>query len=64
MRDDEDQSPLNIVLENMYKDGNFDFVVYLIKKGCGDDGERANVLAEACHQGKLDVVKELVNPKG
>ena len=69
MRDDEGQSPLDIVSENMYEDGRFDLVVYLISHGCGDDTERAIVLAQACCQGRLDVVKELVeqhkvDPKG
>ena len=69
MRDDDDQSPLDRAFHGMYKDGRFDLVVYLISNGCGDDTKRAIVLAQACHQGRLDVVKELVeqyevDPKG
>ena len=53
----------------MYEIGRFDLVVYLISHGCGNDKDRAIVLAQACRQVRLDVVKELVeqhkvDPKG
>ena len=53
----------------MYELGHFDFVVYLISHGCGDDKDRACVLTQAGYLGRLDVVKELVeqhkvDPKG
>ena len=60
VRNGEGLSPLGIVLMDTYAFGHFDFVVYLISHGCGDDAERVIVLVHACHQGRLDVVKELV----
>ena len=45
MGDDEGQSPLDIALKDMYKNGRFHVAVYLISHDCGDDEERANVLA-------------------
>ena len=69
MRDDKGQSPLDRAFYDMCEIGRFDFVVYLISHGCGDGKDRAIVLAQACRQGRLDVVKELieqhkVDPKG
>ena len=60
VRNYEGQSPLDTALEDMYEVGYFDLVVYLISHGCGDEEDRAIVLAQACRQGRLDVVKELV----
>ncbi len=63
-------SPLDIALQGLYDvDPEFDVAVYLVRRGCGSDENKAKLLCAACYNGKLDVVKELVeqhkvDPKG
>ncbi len=63
-------SPLDIALQGLYdEDPEFDVPLYLVRRGCGSDEKKAELLCTACHWGELDVVKELVeqhkvDPKG
>ncbi len=62
VRDDEGQSPLDKALDDLH--GNEDCVdvaFYLMSRGCAcGDVDKAKLLCGACHWGKLDAVKELV----
>ena len=61
VRDNRGRSPLDCALE--YTDEYEDCVNtahYLISHGSGGDKERGMLLCGACHHGKLDMVKELV----
>ena len=60
VRDDEEQSPLDLALEDLYNDDCVDVALYLINHGCGDDKDKDKLLCRACWRGSLDVVKELV----
>ncbi len=65
MRDDEGQSPLDKALEDLYyypyKEPCLDIALYLMSRGCAcGDEDKAKLLCGACHWGKLDMVKELV----
>ena len=61
MRDDNGQSLLDCALERVYKHEDYvDTAHYLISRGCGGDKERGRLLYGACHHGKLNMVKELV----
>ena len=61
MQNDNGQSPLDYALKDVLKyEFSFDAAHYLISRGCGGDKERGKLLCGACHHGKLDMVKELV----
>ena len=60
MRDDDGQSPLDRVLEDVYDEDDLDLCLYLINHGCDDDEGKVELLCEACYLGNLDMVKELV----
>ncbi len=62
MRDDEGQSPLDIALQGWYEDGEgcVDVALYLMSRGYGGDKDKAKLLCAACYQGKLGLVKKLV----
>ena len=56
MRDDEGWSPLDRALEY----GHVDAPYYLFHLGYGDVKDGVELLSNASHHGKLDVVQELV----
>ena len=64
VRDDKNQTPLDIALEcanSSYKSGGVDVAYYLMMKcGCGSEEEKVLLLCTACYHGKLDMVKKLV----
>ncbi len=61
MRDDEERSPLDKALDGLFDDGCVDVALYLMSRGCGGgDEDKVKLLCGACHWGKLDMVKELV----
>ena len=60
MRDDDGQSPLDRVLEDVDYEDNLDLGLYLINHGCGGDEGKVKLMCVACFWSKLDVVKELV----
>ena len=62
VRDDEGHSPLNIAIMKQYGGpGCVDVALYLMNHGCTcSDEDKAKLLCKACSNGKLDVVKELV----
>ena len=56
MKDDNDDSPLDVAL----KSDNIDAAYYLLSHG-GEAGKSGvKLLCGACERGKIDVVKELV----
>ena len=60
VRDDNGQSPLDVVLDEESRD-NGHVGLYLMKHhGCVDEQDKAKLLCKACQRGNLDVVKELV----
>ena len=64
MKNDEEQSPLDIALERaskFYRSSSVDISYYLIMNcGCGGEVEKMKLLCRACYHGKLDLVKKLV----
>ena len=56
MKDGKDDSPLDVAL----KSSNIDAAHYLLKHGGKVGKSGAKLLCGACEDGKLDVVKELV----
>jgi len=56
VRDGEGQTPLKRALDRQ----ECDFALYLINHGFGGDEEKANLLCEACYQGIIDIVMELI----
>ena len=69
VRDDDGQSPLDRVLEDVYNKDDLDLGLYLINHDCGDDEGKDELMCKACYWGRLDVVEELVelhqvNPNG
>ena len=64
MKDDEEQSPLDIALEHgntSYTSNSVDIAYYLIMNcGCGGEVEKMELFCRACYHGKLDLIKKLV----
>ena len=64
MRDDEGRSPLDRVLEDVDDEKELvyrlNLGLYLINHGCCGDEGKVKLLCVACLQGRLDMVKELV----
>ena len=63
MRDDKGKSPLDHALhweKDDYVDASVDIALYLVNHGCGDDIDKVKLLCEACYQGELDIVKEII----
>ena len=59
VKDYQGQSPLDTALDDCNK-GCVDVAQYLMHLGYGDGKERVRLLHNASYNGKLDVVKELV----
>ncbi len=54
-------SPLDNALEEPCdSEVDADVALYLVRRGCGSDENKAKFLCRACYCGELDVVKELV----
>ena len=64
MKDDKEQSPLNIALEcanTSYRSGGVDIAEYLIMNcSCGGEVEKKELLCRACFHGKLNLVKKII----
>lgn len=64
VKDIDEQSPLDIALEDLYDAVYIDLAIYLINLGCGNEKDKEKLLCGACWHGKLDAVKELVEGHG
>ncbi len=72
VKDNDGMSPLDNALQHMNlcdEDAGCDVLLYLVRRGCSSDVDKAKILCAACKHGMLDVVKELieqhnVDPKG
>lgn len=58
-------SPLVVAM----RENHLDIALYLFDHGCGSDEDKHKALSQACKNGELKIVKELVeldnvNPKG
>ena len=65
MRNDKEQSPLDIALTGatrFYTGSKCVSVAYYLMRncGCGGEEEKNTLLCRACYHGELDVVKKLV----